>query len=209
VSTWSYKRWVVSFGLCLVAAVAAAADPPPPETDQPTAPAQKKWRGLIGAGLTWGGDELARVIYTDGSTDHITAGGEVHMYAGLEYRLDPAVSLQATLGLHLDSARSASNAGLSFSRVPLELLVYRHVDEHLRFGAGLRLVSGARLKGTGLFGGIDRRYGSTLGLVLEAEYLFDHTIGIKLRHVSESYQETFGGPRYSGDHWGLMANFYF
>jgi hypothetical protein len=179
-----------------------------PVAEQASA-ASKPMHVVLGGGVTGGGDTLYTAVYTDGSTDKVTAGGALQLYAGLDYRLSDAYSVQATLGLHLDTTKAASNGSVTFSRMPLEALGYYHVNNAFRVGAGLRLVTGAKLKGTGVGSAVDSSYDSTIGVIIEGEYMFDKTVGIKLRHVNESYRDKASTTRYQGNHWGLLANVYF
>jgi hypothetical protein len=169
----------------------------------------KPLRFLLGAGLTFGGDTLATVSYTDGSTDSITAGGGLMFYGGLDYRLDDAISLQGNLGLHLDTTKPASNGEVTFGRLPLELLAYYHLSDAFRLGGGIRIVSGAKLKGSGIAGNAYQKFDNTIGMIIEGEYLLHRTFGIKLRHVSERYQPSGSPVSYSGSHFGVLANLYF
>jgi len=163
---------------------------------------------LLGAGLTFGGETLATMTYTDGRKDSITAGGLVMLYGGLDYRLDDAISLQGTLGYHVDSV-TAANGEASFSRIPLELLAYYHYSDTIRFGGGIRYVNSPKIKGTGIAGNVNGSFDNTVGMIIEGEYLLDSTIGIKVRYVSETYQPTWIASTIDGSHIGVLANFYF
>lgn len=169
----------------------------------------KPLRFLLGAGLTFGGDTLATVNYADGSTDSITAGGGFMLYGGLDYRLDDAISLQGTLGVHLDTTKPASNGEVTFGRMPLELLAYYHLGDAFRLGGGMRIVTGAKLQGSGIAGNIYQKFDNTVGMVIEGEYLLHRSFGIKLRHVSEHYQESGSPVSHNGSHFGVLANLYF
>ncbi|MEQ1814511.1 MAG: hypothetical protein ABL860_08700 [Candidatus Nitrotoga sp.] len=174
-------------------------------------------RFLVGAGLTHGGDTMATASYTDGTTDKITAGSLLLFYAGVEYRLNDNVSIQGTIGYHVDSFKQAKNGDGSFSRIPIEVMAYYHLNDKFRLGGGLRFVNNAKLKlsGTPGFligpGNFNDTFASATGLVIEGEWLPDPTIGIKLRSVSgEKYQSNnFPSVLFKGDHIGILANLYF
>ena len=91
-------------------------------------------RGVLGMGLTGGGDTLATVVYTDGSTDNIKSGGLLHVFGGAEFRLGPQATMQATIGYHVDETNGNSDGSLRFSRYPLELLAHYHVTPAFKLG---------------------------------------------------------------------------
>ena len=163
---------------------------------------------VVGTGLTFGGEKLATVSYTDGTTQDIRSGGLVALYAGVDVRATDLMSFQATLGYHADSTSTASNGSVRFSRVPLEVLGYFHVSDKIRLGGGVRLVNSPELKGDGIASGVNTKFDNTTGVILEGEYLFTPRFGLKLRAVSESYQPSGGGPKANGDHAGVYFNFY-
>ncbi len=186
-----------------------------PLGDQPQAVAEavdnlNPLRFLVGFGLTFGGDNLVSARYTDGSTDTVEAGGGYMIYAGAEYRLNENVSLQATLGYHDDSIK-AQNGEASFSRVPLELMGYFHVHDAVRLGAGTRFVNSPKLTASGGVPplNINQSFDSAIGLVIEGEWLIGKQFGLKLRNVSEKYKAQGFVGTVSGNHVGLMGNFYF
>ena len=164
---------------------------------------------VLGAGLTFGGDTLVTIQYTDGSSDDITAGSLLMFYGGLDYRLNDTISVQGTIGYHFDSAKPATNGDASFNRIPLELLAYYHVNDTTRLGSGVRYVMGPKLKGSGIASGANQSFDNTLGLVIEGEYMLHRTFGIKVRHVSENYHPTGSPISIDGSHFGVLANFYF
>lgn len=161
------------------------------EADQaPTEPviARPAIRPLLGAGLTFGGDTLATTFFTDGTRSDIKAGQLLQLYGGLEYRATPVLSVQATVGYHVDNS-TASNGSVKFSRVPVELLGHFHASDKWQFGGGLRLVSGPKLSSSGAassIGSVD--FDNTIGTVIEGEYRTSSQLGFKLRYVSEKYE---------------------
>lgn len=173
-------------------------------------------RGLspfLGLGLTLGGDQIGETIrYEDGSSTDITGGGLVDLRAGLQYQApDSALSFQLSLGYHTDDTLAAKNGSASFTRFPLEVLAHHQSLEKWRFGGGLRKALNAQTKTSGL--GADyvlaQKYKSSVGVVLEAEYMPTRAIGIKLRGVSESYKPEVLGKTISGNHLGVIAVYYF
>lgn len=163
-------------------------------------------RGVLGIGLTGGGDTLATVVYTDGSTDSIKGGGLVHVFGGAEFRLGTEVTMQATVGYHVDETTGASNGSLRFSRYPIELLAHYHVTPQFKLGGGARFVNSAKIDSRGVLSGARVDFDSTVGAVVEGEYLVTPNIGLKLRFVSEKYK--VGGVSADGNHAGFYFSWY-
>lgn len=165
-------------------------------------------RGILGIGLTSGGDTLASVQFTNGDTQDIKAGGLVHLYGGVELRVSPVVTMQATVGYQVDDTGSNSNGALRFSRYPLEVLAHYQINNNVRIGGGARFVNNAKLTGSGVLTGINVDFDSTTGAVVEGEYLVTPSIGLKLRAVRETYKPSGGGPSADGSHVGFFFNWY-
>ena len=164
---------------------------------------------LLGAGLTFGGDKLATVQFTDGSTDSIRAGGLLQLYGGAEYRFDNALTLQGTLGYHVSDSRSARNGNVRFENYPIELIALYAPMDKVRFGAGVQFATGARLTGSGVADDIGAKFKSATGAVIEGEYLFTPKMGLQLRYVNVKFAPKDGGEKVDGSHGGLMFTYYF
>lgn len=164
---------------------------------------------LLGAGLTFGGDTLATVTYSDGRSEDIRGGGLAHLYAGGDFRVTDVLSLQATVGYHVDDSSAASNGSVRFTRMPVDLLVLYHLNDHVRLGLGAQFVNSPKLKGSGVASNINLEFKNTTGAIVEGEYLFTPHMGAKLRYVSEKFEAQTGGPKADGNHLGLMFSYYF
>lgn len=171
-------------------------------------PAQPQMRGVLGGGVTFGGDTLLTVEYENGTEMDLRAGGIVTMYGGIDYRVTDQFSFQATVGYHVNNA-SARNADARFERFPLEVLAYYHVSPQWRLGGGARYVSNPKLKTSGALNIGDFAFDNTLSGVLEAEYLMSSHVGFKLRYVHETYESKQIAEKIDGKHVGILANFYF
>ncbi len=163
---------------------------------------------LLGAGLTSGGETLATVHYTDGSSSNIRSGGLLAVYGGLDYRFANRTSLQATIGYHVDN-RSARNGSLRFERYPIELLGYYGISEQFRLGLGIRYVTNPRIVGSGIAGGNNLDFENTTGAIVEGEYLFSPRFGLKVRAVNEKYTLKGSSVSVSGNHGGVYFSYYF
>jgi hypothetical protein len=163
-------------------------------------------RGVLGLGLTGGGDTLATVVYTDGSTDSIKSGGLVHVFGGAEFRLGPQVTMQATVGYHVDETSGYSDGSLRFSRYPVEWLAHYHVAPNFKLGGGARFVNNAKIDSRGVLSGARIDFDSTVGGVVEGEWMVTPWIGLKLRYVSERYKAD--GVSVDANHGGFYFSWY-
>lgn len=167
---------------------------------------------VVGIGVTGGGDRLATArsgsYYGYREDRSVRAGELAQIHAGVEWRVAPAVTMQATIGYHFDSVDNWRGA-IDFDRYPLELLAHYSFAQHWRAGGGLRYVLNPRLSGEGNERDIDIKFKRSLGPVVEVEFLPLNWLGIKLRGVIERYKPKDGGPSANGNHVGLFANFYF
>lgn len=177
--------------------------------DVAPAPIDKPMRVLLGAGLTFGGDMLAKAHYTNGGDIMIHAGSMVALNAGIDYRVTPELSLQGTVGYHGDNA-SASNGHVRFDRYPIELLAYYNVAPQWRIGGGARYTTNVELSssGAGACAG-NYEFDNTLSAVAEAEYILSPHWGLKLRFVGEKFKEKLTSTKIDANHVGFFANYYF
>jgi opacity protein-like surface antigen len=166
-------------------------------------------RVVVGVGITDGGDKLASAHFDDGTTVNIKAGKGVLMYGGVDYMVNDSFSFQGTFGYHIDDTPAATNGNVKFQRFPIELMAYVHPSDTWRIGGGVRYISSPKLKGRGFGEGLDYKFDNTLGGVVEAEYFYNESIGLKLRYVAEKYEVKGVPGKTSGNHLGLLANFYF
>lgn len=166
-------------------------------------------RPLVGMGLTFGGDKLASVSFTDGSTESIRSGGLFTIYAGAEFRASDVLAIQATLGYHTDSTSAASNGSLRFARYPLDLLALYSVNDKVRLGGGVEFVNSPKVAGRGDLGDINVGFKNSTGLVLEGEYLFSPRFGAKARVAAHEFESKATGAKVDGNYVGLMLNYYF
>jgi hypothetical protein len=174
--------------------------------------AQPVVRPLIGMGFTFGGDTVARVIYDDGDSEKVRAGGLVAFTTGVEMAFTPLVSAQALIGYHVDGV-AASNGDVKFDRFPAELLGHFRLTDTFRIGGGARYTSRARTRSSGAASSTvpSENFKPAWGSVVEGEFTLGRNLGIKLRYVSEKFDsETFpGAPKLKGNHGGIYIVGYF
>ena len=98
---------------------------------------------LVG-GITLGGDEVASLRYSDGSTNNIYAGRLGYFGGGLEYDINKDVMLRLNAHYHWDTA-VAANGDVRFSRYVFEVIPYYHLSDKYRVGLGLGLHTNTKL----------------------------------------------------------------
>lgn len=153
------------------------------ETDNP-----RNVRFVVHGGLTYGGEKMASVDYTDGTSYDLRGGSLFQVGAGV--LLQPSeqpFALQLTYNYHFDRA-DAKNGDAHFSRMPLEAIAYYTGVERWRFGAGPRFVQNAKVKVEfeGRKETVD--FKNTTGLVLEAGYQLNDKLWLNGRLVKETYK---------------------
>jgi hypothetical protein len=171
-------------------------------------------KGVVGGGLTFGGDTLANVQYVDGDVDNakVHAGGLFALNAGIELQFTDLVSAQALVGYHVDRT-NGSNGNVRFERYPVEVLGHFRVNDWFRLGGGARYTANAKVRasGAGQNYAFDEDFKPTWGSVVEGEFFPTSSVGIKLRYVSEKFKsKTY--PYLSdvdGSHGGIYVNYYF
>lgn len=173
-------------------------------------------KGVIGGGLTFGGDTIADVRYRDDDDDidnvKVRAGGLFAINGGIEVRFTDMVSAQALIGYHFDRA-NGSDGNVRFERYPLDLLGHFRVNDWFRVGGGVRYTGSAKIRGSGagLTYVSNEDFKPTWGTVVEGEFFPMQSLGIKLRYVTEKFKsKSFpSAPDLNGSHGGIYLNYYF
>jgi outer membrane protein W len=166
-------------------------------------------RFMAGIGLSVGGQTITTVQYTDGSSSNISSGTGGIIHAGLDWRISDAFSSQLTVGYQFRETPLAKNGSASFTRVPVDLLVYWHPDEKWRLGLGAEYVNSPTLNGSGAASYINEDFKNTVGAIVEAEYFFTPHIGLKVRGVKETYKPQEGGESINGSYGAIIGDYYF
>jgi hypothetical protein len=133
---------------------------------------QEEIRPMIKVGFDFGGDTLATVRFTDGSTQSIKANQGIYFGVGASVLLtNPKdIEVEGTVS-YKEDAVTAANGEVIFSRVPLDALVFYRFPEHFRVGGGLTYHLNPKLSGNGVVGNVNIGFDNALGWVLQAEYL--------------------------------------
>jgi hypothetical protein len=173
----------------------------------------------LNAGMTYGGDTIGKISFTNGTTSNIKAGSFMQFGIGGLYQFeDKPLALMLSANYHFDSV-TAKNGTASFDRFPIEALAYYTGKEKFRFGGGVRIINGAELSSD--IGGNDKyTFDKTKGVVAEIGYQLDPRGWLNFRFVSEKYQaktEVLNGVTYSlagstpvsGSHLGVNFTYEF
>jgi hypothetical protein len=212
---------------CLAPTLSSAqADTPAPVAAPAPAPApapaagSREFRGLLGAALTYGGEEIASVPLSDGTTARIRAGGLIDLWGGAEWRPQGGpFAVQATVGYHVDCV-CARNGDITFSRMPVELIGLYEFAPRWRAGAGYRHTSSVRLRSSGAAPGYAQDFDDANGFLVQGEWLATQRLGVVVRFVSEryGYTQTYVNAndqivaehlKKDGSHGGVGINWYF
>ncbi len=147
----------------------------------------KNLRPVIGMNLTFGGDKLFASEFSNGDSATVHAGGGFAFYGGAEYRFSDVVAMQATLGYHTDRI-NAENGGARFSRVPVNVIGLYNFTGKFRLGAGVEFATSAKYQSNGAAGDANIGFKSSVGPVIEGEYLFTQNFGFKVRAASHTFK---------------------
>lgn len=130
---------------------------------------QKPLRFLLGAAFEFGGDNLAEVYFTDGSTQTLHSGQGATLFAGGQLRLNKSekLFLRGSVGIKYLTTK-ADNAHIRLTRIPLQLSVNYMPVKKLRVATGIVSHQAINLKFDGL--GQNEKFTSSPGLQFEAGY---------------------------------------
>jgi hypothetical protein len=165
-------------------------------------------RGIVGLGITFGGETIGTVEYEDGSTAKLHSSGIADLRGGAEYQLQgQPIAIELSIGYHFDKV-NAKNGDASFTRFPLELIGHYAINEYWRVGLGLRKSLSTQAKET--FEGTSDKFTSSIGPIIEAEYFMTPQFSFKGRYVVENFK-TDDQDQYKvkGSHGGIYGMFYF
>ncbi|MBC5773400.1 hypothetical protein H8S95_04935 [Pontibacter sp. KCTC 32443] len=129
----------------------------------------KPVRLLIGGAFEFGGDEVGKVIFTNGDDQSINAGQGVSVAVGAEFQFRKLeqLRLRATVGYKYVTT-AADNAHIRLTRVPLQFTANWMAMEKLRLGAGIVKHQAVKLNTDGL--GENATFDASTGAIFEVAY---------------------------------------
>jgi len=135
----------------------------------------------IGAGFSFGGDELATATYSDGSTSTLYAGQAIYIGGGVTWTplwLTDRIGLGLgyDVGYRIGTTFSNANGTIEMERVPMVLslrsLFAIAGNYHFLFAAGGVAEFGPHIYGTGVANIPDTQFSDAFGGMVEAGILF-------------------------------------
>lgn len=121
---------------------------------------------VLEGGFAFGGDEVVRVVFTDGSDQTLTAGQGGHVAFGGQYRLPsvPRLAIAATAGIKFVT-NASENASIGITRIPVEVMGRWSLENDWYLGAGLVQHASVNVNGDGFFP--DETLDASMGTKLE------------------------------------------
>jgi hypothetical protein len=154
----------------------------------PSAEAQGRFRGMARLGAEMGGDQVVQVQYADGSTPDVTAGGGLVVSGGLAMRLLPSVDAQLNAGWKYRTIPKASNQEASWSRFPVEGMLFVRTPIGLRLGGGATVHLANALETSGDVLNSRVEFENTPGYLFQTEYVFASNISVDVRYTLMKYK---------------------
>lgn len=161
---------------------------------------------VLEGGLHFGGDRMAEVIFTTGSSDEIKAGELISFSLGAAFDLSTAVQSRLTFGIKIDEI-SATNGYISFARYPLDLVFLYRVDRW-GFGGGLTYHFNPSLDGSVIAADFKADFENALGLLGEIDWYFSQGGYLGLLYTVIDYKSvptaTTNAATVNGDSIGII-----
>ena len=158
----------------------------------PSAQAQGKLRGTARLGAEMGGEKVLEFQYADGSTPDVTAGGGLLVIAGAALEIFNAVDAQVNAGWKYRTIPEASNQEASWSRFPVEALLFYRTPVGLRVGGGATMHLGNVLEASGDALNSRVEFKNNPGFLVQAEYVM-RNFSFDLRYTVMKYEVESGG----------------
>lgn len=167
----------------------------PAAAQEPRSSGIGKFGWTVRLGYDVGGDKVARLYYTDRTTQDLHTGRGVGVQIGGYYRLaNLPLEFTATVGIKGDGS-SASNANVELNRMVTELRADYHLTDALWVGAGPVWHSDVKLHGDGVIP--DQAFRNATGMTVVVGYNW-----FALSYTSMKYQDTYGA-RYDASSIGV------
>lgn len=147
----------------------------------------KKFGFTFEADLEYGGDDIATVNFTDGSSQHVKTGQGLTLALGGHYRAAESspFSVRATVGYKFVTT-AAENADIGIDRKVVEVVGNYRWPSNWWVGAGLTHHAGIEFDGDGF--GPDVDFDDATGFTVEAGWKW-----IALSYTGMDYTDEFGG----------------
>lgn len=179
--------------LPLFAAAAAAQDP----TGVEAGPGGGPYAAFVIEGaVEYGGDNLATILYEDGSDQEMLSGQGATLAVGGQVRpsYNSPIALRATIGFKYQTT-AATNAHITFTRVPIEVVASYDLTDDFWAGAGYVRHTAVKFRGDGIAEDDDFEDGN--GATVELGWRW-----VALTYTAMKYTDSVGG-EYDAGTFGL------
>lgn len=177
-----------------------SASAPAPARAAPSYLGGKRLGFQIAAALEFGGDDVATVLFTDGSSQDVKAGQGITIAAGMHYLVTPKIDLQATIGYKYVTTQ-ANNADINLSRIPVEISAHYLLPNDFHIGIGGVTHQGIKFESDGV--GEDAEFDDAYGVTASLGWRW-----VSLSYTDIDYKDE-GGNKFDASNFGLRAKFMF
>jgi len=143
-------------------------------------------RPVFKAGYDFGGDTLVRVTFTNGQTDSIAANEGLYLGGGVSIMNDERTAEAEFTVAWKRAAINASNGDVTFTRYPIEALLFWH-QQQFRLGGGVTYHMSPKLDGSGFASPINYQFKDSAGFIVQADYKANEHISFGLRYTALKY----------------------
>jgi len=138
-------------------------------------------------GIDFGGETLATVVFTNGSSESIKANEGFYFGGGASILLDSKdIEIEPTLSYKYTSA-GGSNQDVTWTRFPLEVLAFYRMPK-FRLGGGLTYHLSPKLKASGALANFSVKVDDAAGAVLQADYFLTPKFTLGGRYTILEYK---------------------
>ncbi len=139
-------------------------------------------------GADFGGETLATVTFTNGSSESIKANEGFYIGGGASFLLDSKdIEIETTLSIKYTSAGSGTNQEVTWTRFPLEVLAFYRMPK-FRLGGGLTYHLSPKLKASGTLANFSVNVDDAAGAVLQADYFLTRKFTLGGRYTILEYK---------------------
>ena len=156
------------------------------------AEAQGKLRGMARLGADMGGERVIEFQYSDGSSPAVTSGGGLLLSAGVALEIFNSLDAQLNAGWKYRTIPKVSNQTASWSRFPVDGLLFYRLPLGLRLGGGATMHLGNVLEASGDALNSRVEFKNNPGFLLQAEYVM-RNFSFDVRYTIMKYEIESGG----------------
>lgn len=155
-------------------------------------------------GYDSGGDTFVTVTFFGGDTANIKANRGVFLGGGVSLVNDAKdIQTEITLSYKVDDI-SATNGDITWSRWPLEVLVFYRAPK-VRVGGGVTYHLNPDLTGSGVASGLNVNFKDSLGFIAQVDWRVADKVNLGLRYTALDY-ELEGFPNVKSNGIGIVLS---